>query len=104
MKEAVIEISFALATLVVIFEITIALVFGSFISKAKIKAYLDERWDRFERNGSIIGYYFKYDGMFIAEHHETILSKYYVSGMGRVWRWSKAHRRINELYKRLEKK
>ena len=104
MKETVIEISFALAALVVIFEIAITLVFGSFVSRAKIKAYLDERGDRFERNGSIIGYYFKYDGMFIAEHPEAVLSKYYVRGMGRVWRWSKAHRRIEELYKRLGKK
>ncbi len=41
------------------------------------------------------------DGKFISTVSLTLSSRYYISGLGRVQRWSRGHYMIKELYKKL---
>jgi hypothetical protein len=42
------------------------------------------------------------EGDYISNTRFSLLSKYYIAGKGRVWRWSRGHKKINNLYKTSE--
>lgn len=97
-----------LATLIGAIELSLFSVYGSFVKEKDVKEYLDKRYDNFQLNffnKDIISFRKPWDGKFIDKHVPlSFLSKYYIQDMGRVWRWSEGHRRIEKLFEELKNK
>jgi radical SAM superfamily enzyme YgiQ (UPF0313 family) len=102
----------------VISELTSILVYGKFVNDDVVDNYIKSHkkfalnpfdnsilspeydcGDSFEELRKIIE-----DHKFISKTRLTILSNYYISGVGRVPIWSKSDAKIKEMYKNLNKK
>ena len=104
-----IEILGPIITLIGMIELSLFTFYGGFVKEKDVKEYLDKRDGDFELNlvnkDIIISFHKPWDGTFINKHIPlSFLSKYYISGMGRVWRWSEGHRRIEKLFEELKNK
>lgn len=89
-------------------EVSIFSVFGGFIKEKDLKKFLDEFENNFElnqinhtilSNSNVI-----FDLRFISNHPFSPFSKYYVNNVGRVWRWSESHKRIEKLFQEAKQK
>ena len=91
--------------IIMVNEFLLYSVYGFFAKEEVLKKYFDEREGGFTLNPykpSIIEFVNPYDGGFITDHTSvSIFSKYYIHGVGRVWRWSDSHKKIEELYEKL---
>lgn len=65
----------------------------AFLIKNKHRMYVDAPSDMIRFRGSIALVVWKVDG--------SLLCKWYIDGMGTVPRWSKTHRYINKMHKKL---
>jgi hypothetical protein len=106
-----------LVMVIVIPEITSNMVYGKFIKDDLVDDYIKSH-KKFSLNpfdDSIVSPEYDFDDDFvelkkIIEDHRfisktrlTILSNYYISGVGRVPVWSKSNTKIKEMYKNLKK-
>ena len=96
------------------FEFATFSTYGKFLKNEEVFDYLYE-FEPFEKNpfdNGILGPAFNKEDMFgesnmkrfksnkfISHTKFSLLSKYYISGLGIVPRWSEAHKTINKLYK-----
>lgn len=103
-----IEILAAIITLIGAIELSLFIAYGSFVKEKDVKEYFDKRDGNFQLNPfnkDIISFHNPWDCKFIKKHVPlSFLSKYYIQGMGRVWRWSEGHKKINNLYKTIKPK
>lgn len=99
---------------VAVFEFATFLTYGKLLKDGEVFEYLYE-FEPFEKNpfdNGILGPAFNKEdmfsesnmkrfksGKFISHTKFSLLSKYYISGLGIVPRWSEAHKTINKLYK-----
>lgn len=98
-----------------VFEFATFSTYGKFLKDNEVFDYLYE-FEPFEKNpfdDNILGPKFDKDYLsmernmkimrtskFISHTRLSLLSKYYISGLGIVPRWSEAHKTINKLYER----
>lgn len=108
MNALIIEILATIVVLIGMIELSLFITYGSFVKEKDVKEYFDKRDGNFQLNPfnkDIISFHNPWDGIFINKHIPlSFLSKYYISGMGRVWRWSHGHKKINNLFKTLKTK
>lgn len=92
--------------IIIINEFLLYSVYGFFAEEEVLKKYFDERNGGFVLNPfepRIIEFRNPYDGTFITDHTSvSIFSKYHINGVGRVWRWSDSHKKIEVLYEKLK--
>lgn len=105
MNEIVTKIVVITIMFIGIVELCLFIVYGFFVKEKDVKEYLDKRDVNFELNllnKNILTFRNPWDGKFIDKHVPlSFLSKYYIQGMGRVWRWSEGHKRIDNLFKKI---
>lgn len=113
-----------LATLIIVplillfvFEFSTVMVYGSLLKNGEVEKYLND-FSPFEFNQfnndilspEIRSFEIKEmlhrlkHGKFIAKTPFSLTSKYYISGVGRVPRWSNSHREIERIYQELKNK
>lgn len=103
-------IAIAICILIIMFviELLITWICGNFIKEEILTKYLDEKEDEFYINpfsDSILTHQTPNDITFITNHPGlSFYSEYYVYGIGRVYRWSEGHRRIEKLFEELKNK
>lgn len=91
-----------LATLILAFEFSSLAVLGRILSdKFLDKYFTKERLEKYKRDGCSGGLIYSLSGSFISTNVPSLLSKWYIDGIGRIPRWSKWHKRINELYEEI---
>lgn len=106
----IITIAIAICVLIIIFviELIITSVCGNFIKEEILTKYLDGKEGEFYLNifsDTILLHQTPNDATFITDHTgPSFFSKYYVYGVGRVYRWSEGHRRIEKLFEELKNK
>ena len=108
MNEIVTKILVSTIMFIGVVELSLFITYGSFVKEKDVKEYLDKEDGNFELNpynkDIIISFRKPWDGKFIDKHVPlSFLSKYYIQGMGRVWRWSEGHKRIDNIFKKLKK-
>lgn len=107
MNEIVTKILVSTIMFVGVVELCFFSVYGRFIKEKDVEEYLDKRDGNFELNpynNDILSDYHSYDEKFVAKHIPlSFLSKYHIVGLGRVGRWSKGHKRIDNIFKKLKK-
>ena len=89
-------IIYCLLGLVAIMEFATFMVYGGFVSKQITDVYmnLDENKLRLNQfNPSILS-----TNCYISNVPFSLFSKYYISGLGIIPRWSKLHKRVNEYF------
>lgn len=104
----IIQILAIIIALIGIIELSLFSVYGRFVKEERVKEYLDKRDGNFQLNPyskTILSYHLSYDGKFVAKHPPvSFLSKYHIVGLGRVRRWSKEDKRIDNIFKTLKLK
>lgn len=99
-------IAICVLIIMIVIELLITWICGNFIKEEIVTKYLDEKEDEFRLNffsDSIIQT--PNDATFITNHPGlSFFSEYYVYGIGRVYRWSEGHRRIEKLFEELKNK
>ncbi len=86
--------------IVFLLEVPKFLVLGGFVSKETTRKYIDLNKDDYRINtcdSSILS--MKYNYNYISSIPFGVFSKYYIYKLGRVPRWSKLHRKIDEYFK-----
>jgi hypothetical protein len=85
-----------------LFEFATFMCYGSFISKSDADFYMNLDVSKLMVNpidNEILYWYSSPElGDYIGHVPDSIFSKYYINKIGRVPRWSKLHRKINEYY------
>lgn len=95
--EIIYSIVFAIAILVSVFEVSSRFVYGALIKKEYLDKYFAAHIDEYKeghKSGHIL------HGMFCSPYISTgggILAKYYVSNLGRIPRWSKWTKVLDEI-------
>jgi hypothetical protein len=104
----IIAIAISVLIIMILIELIITWICGNFIKEEIVTKYLDEKEDEFRINffsDSIIIHQTPNDATFITDHTGlSFFSEYYVYGIGRVYRWSEGHRRIEKLFEELKNK
>lgn len=104
----IIAIAICVLIIMIVIELLITWICGNFIKEEIVTKYLDEKEDKFRLNffsDSIIIHQNPNDVTFITNHPGlSFFSEYYVYGIGRVYRWSEGHRRIEKLFEELKNK
>ena len=107
-----------LGLLFLVFEGSTHSVYGKFLSDELVDAYIEE-FQPFEFNpfdNDIVSPKMKLDddysierilhvsknGRFISKTKISILSRYYINGLGRIPIWSRSHKKVKELYNKLK--
>lgn len=106
----IITIAIAICVLIVmiVIELITTLMCGKFIKEEILTKYLDGKEDEFYLDifsNTLLSHQTPNDATFITDHPgPSLFSKYYVYGLGRVFRWSEGHRRIEKIYQELKTK
>jgi len=89
-------IIYSLLALIAIMELSTFIIYGGFISKQIEEVYMDLDESALRLNPYDHG--ILCTNPYIASVPFSVFAKYHISGIGRVPRWSKLHKRINEYF------
>lgn len=92
-------------TCIFIIELSISIVYGRFLTYEEVLHFIisNKPFKLNPLDTSIVsGNFMKHDSGHFSTVPIPILSKYYIYGRGRVFRWSKAHKQLEALHKNLK--
>lgn len=90
--------SIALLVLIVVYETSTFLAYGGFVNKDIQEHFCKLEKEDYRLNSLDIGILSLEKGGYISKVQVSLFSKYYISGLGAVPRWSKLHDKIDEYY------